>query len=152
MKVVLDEGAYLPVSAHEEDAGYDLYTPCDLVVPGCSLFRPIEDGDRVHIKLGSSIVDTGVHVEIPKGYVGMIKSKSGLNVKHNITAEGVIDSGYTGSIKVKLYNHGSESYRFHRGDKITQLVILPILKPELEVVDSLEDTLRGDNGFGSTGK
>ncbi len=97
-------------------------------------------------------IDTGVHVEIPRGHVGMLKSKSGLNVKHDIVGEGVIDSGYTGSIRVKLYNHGSESYMIERGDKISQLVILPIITPELELADELEETERGANGFGSSGK
>ena len=91
-------------------------------------------------------------MEIPKGYVGFVKSKSGLNVKHGLTAEGVIDSGYTGSIVVKLYNHTSNDYAFEAGEKIAQLVLLPIITPELEQVDSLEETERGSNGFGSSGK
>lgn len=82
----------------------------------------------------------------------MLKSKSGLNVKHGITSEGVIDVGYTGSIRVKLYNNTTEHYHVKKGDKISQLVILPILKPELELVESLEDTDRGGNGFGSSGR
>ena len=103
-------------------------------------------------EVGFAIVDTGVHVEIPEGYVGFIKSKSGLNVKHGLTAEGVIDAHYTGSIRVKIYNHKGSGYLFEAGDKIAQLVILPCLLPELELVDSLEETDRGDNGFGSTGR
>jgi dUTP pyrophosphatase len=82
----------------------------------------------------------------------MVKSKSGLNVKHGITSEGVIDVGYTGSIRVKLYNHSNRPYRVEKGDKISQLVIMPILTPELELAPSLEATDRGDNGFGSSGK
>lgn len=82
----------------------------------------------------------------------MIKSKSGLNVKHGITSEGVIDSGYTGSIVVKLYNNSGRDYKVNAGDKISQLVILPIFAPELELVESLEETERGAGGFGSTGK
>lgn len=88
---------------------------------------------------------------IPYGCVGFLKSKSGLNVKNSLTGEGVIDSGYTGSIVVKLYNHGNEEKHFKAGEKIIQLVILPILKPKLRLVTSLEDTERGENGFGSTG-
>ena len=101
------------------------------------------------------IIDTGVHIEIPEGYVGFIKSKSGLNVKYGITAEGVVDSGYTGSIVVKLYRQCSSPTMvklFKKGDKITQLVILPIITPEVEIVDTLQKTERGDNGFGSTGR
>ena len=96
--------------------------------------------------------DTGVHIQLPKNTVGFLKSKSGLNVKYGITSEGVIDVGYTGSIMVKLYNHSDKPYRVRKGDKISQLVILPCLLPELEVVDSLEDTERGTGGFGSTGR
>ena len=136
IKVKLDEGAFAPHSAHEADAGYDIRTPIDFWVVGGS----------------STTVDTGVHIQIPKGYVGFLKSKSGLNVKHSLTGEGVIDSGYTGSIQVKLYNNSQSSRFFERGDKIIQIVLLPIIKPEIEIVDSLEDTERGDNGFGSTGR
>lgn len=136
MKVLLDPGAYMPERAHSADAGYDLRSP----VKG-----RLYAGEAV-------VIDTGVHVEIPQGYVGMLKSKSGLNVKHDIVGEGVIDSGYTGSIRVKLYNHGSESYMIETGDKISQLVILPIITPELELVTELEETERGNKGFGSTGR
>ena len=82
----------------------------------------------------------------------MIKSKSGLNVRDNLTAEGVIDAGYTGSIVVKLYNHSFDEKIFYSGDKIAQLVILPIVTPDIDVVTSLERTERGDGGFGSTGR
>lgn len=95
--------------------------------------------------------DTGVHIELPEGTVGFLKSKSGLNVKHDITSDGVIDAGYTGNIVVKLYNHGKKNYFVGKGDKISQLVILPILTPGLEIAESLDETERGDNGFGSTG-
>lgn len=136
MKVKLDQGAYMPERAHPTDAGLDLRSPVNEFVPS----------------FGSAIIDTGVHVEIPEGYVGMLKSKSGLNVQHGITNEGVIDSGYTGSIVVKLYNHTPHGYYIEKGDKISQLVILPIITPTLELVDELEPTERGENGFGSTGK
>ncbi len=96
--------------------------------------------------------DIGVHIEIPYGAVGFIKSKSELNVKHGITSEGVIDCGYTGSIRVKLYNNSGTDYEVKAGDKISQLVILPVVLAEVELTDSLEDTERGDGGFGSTGK
>ena len=136
LKVKLDEGAFAPESAHTADAGYDLRTPVLFAI-----------GARE-----STTIDTGVHVAIPEGYVGFLKSKSGLNVKFDIVGEGVIDSGYTGSIRVKLYNNSNAVRFFDRGDKIIQLVLLPIIKPDIELVDSLEDTERGDNGFGSTGK
>lgn len=136
MKVMLDENAYKPTRAHETDAGLDIYARESQVVPARE----------------SAKFDTGVHVEIPKGYAGFLKSKSGLNVKHGITSGGVIDSGYTGSIVVKLYNHSGYDYTVNKGDKISQLVILPIITPELEFVSELEATERGNGGFGSTGK
>jgi dUTP pyrophosphatase len=135
IKVMLDDGAKMPERAHSVDAGLDLFSREDVV-----------------IKSGESwTFDTGVHVEIPVGYVGMLKSKSGLNVKHGITNEGVIDAGYTGSICAKLYNHGKFPVYIQNGQKISQLVILPIITPDLELVDGLEDTERGNGGFGSTG-
>ena len=136
MKVMLDEGAYMPTRAHSTDAGLDLYSPVDVLL----------------MPRASAVIDTGVHVELPPGSVGFLKSKSGLNIKHGILGEGVIDAGYTGSIRVKLYNHGSDPYCIQRGDKVTQLVILPVLLPDLEQVDRLEDTERGVGGFGSTGR
>lgn len=136
MRVVIDEGAFMPERAHEADAGYDLRTPYEV------LLRPCDD----------VTIDTGVHFDIPKGYVGFLKSKSGLNVKCGIRGEGVIDSGYTGSVVVKLYNDSHAAHRFNAGDKVVQIVFLPIFTPELEQVDSLEDTDRGNNGFGSTGR
>ena len=97
-------------------------------------------------------IDTGVHVEIPLGFFGDIRSKSGLLFKHNILTDGTIDSGYTGSIKIKLMNHGVWPYRFKAGDKIAQMVIQRCELPELVVVEEFATTERGDGGFGSTGK
>lgn len=141
MKVVLNPGAFMPTRAHEDDAGLDLYSPENTVV----------------FERDSVTIDTGVHVAIPRGffgrgYVGMLKSKSGLNVKHGITSEGVIDTGYTGSIRVKLYNHSDSPVKIERGQKISQLVILPIIRPKPIQVHSLKKTKRGNGGFGSTGK
>lgn len=137
MKIILDEGAKMPTRAHADDAGLDLYSR----------------ENRVIYPHSSATFDTGVHVEIPRGYVGMIKSKSGLNVKYGLTSEGVIDCGFKGSMRVKLYNHSSEAYTVAAGDKISQLVIMPIIAPELELVkDFGAETERGNNGFGSTGR
>lgn len=135
MRIKLDEGAYEPKRAHRFDAGLDLFSREEVVIPA----------------RGSVIIDTGVHVEIPECCAGFLKSKSGLNMKHKITSEGVIDTGYTGSIIVQLYNHGDEPYLVHRGDKITQLVLIPIVLSTLEFVDELDSTERGDKGIGSTG-
>ena len=136
MKIKLDSGAKMPTKAHDTDAGFDLYARETMIVPAKE----------------SATFDTGVHIALPIGTVGMLKSKSGLNVKHGIVSEGVIDVGYTGSIVAKLYNHSGYDYKVNAGDKITQLVILPILTPALEEVNELEDTARGDNGFGSSGR
>ena len=136
MKVMLDEGAYMPTRAHSTEAGLDLYSPVDVMI----------------MPRANAVIDTGVHVELPPGSVGFLKSKSGLNVKHGILGEGVIDAGYTGSIRVKLYNHSGERYYIQRGDKITQLVIMPVMLLDLKQVEMLEDTDRGANGFGSTGR
>ena len=135
MKIKLDEGAKMPTRAHAWDAGLDLYSREDkYVYPG-----------------EHAIFDTGVHAAIPKDCVGLITSKSGLMAK-GITSRGTIDSGYTGSIKTVLFNHGSESYLVRKGDKITQLLILPVIICDTELVDELEDTERGEGGFGSSGR
>lgn len=136
MRIKLDEGAKMPTRAHATDAGLDLYARESAMVPARS----------------TAVFDTGVHVELPEGTVGMLKSKSGLNVKHGITSAGVIDVGYTGSIKVKLYNHSNEPYAVLAGDKISQLVIMPVLYPDLELVEDLGVTERGNGGFGSSGR
>ena len=137
MKIMLDDGAQCPTRAHNTDAGLDLYArETEGMMPG-----------------QSAVFDTGVHIEIPHGYYGKIESKSGLNVKYGIVSGGgVIDEGYTGSIAVKLYNLSQEPYIVSAGDKIAQLVIMPYIAPEIEVVTELADTPRGINGFGSTGK
>lgn len=136
MKVMLDPGAYMPERAHETDAGLDLLTPKYVSVPA-------------H---GSAVIDTGVHIELPHGSFGHLESKSGLNVKHSIVSlGGIIDEGYTGSIVAKLYNLSDEDFYFAEGQKIVQLIVEPYLAPELELVDKLNETERGSQGFGSTG-
>lgn len=135
--ITLDPGAYIPTKAYDNDAGFDLKTPIDLAIPAG----------------GSATVDTGVHMRIPDGFCGLLVSKSGLNVKNSITSTGLIDAGYTGSIVVKLYNNDTGRIKtFKAGDKISQIVILPIPSVKLEVVAELEDTERSDNGFGSSGR
>ena len=122
---------------HHFDAGFD-----------------IESAERVIIPAGSSaLISTGLHIEIPAGCVGKIWSRSGLSVKYNIeVGAGVIDHGYTGEVKVHLYNHGYDPYKVAAGDRIAQLVVLPIMLPTIVVVDKLDDSARGDGGFGSTGQ
>jgi dUTP pyrophosphatase len=137
LKVKLDPGAYMPERAHPEDAGLDLRTPTPIHIP----------------RGGYEVIKTGVHIALPRGTGGILKSKSGLSVRYCIhTVDGVIDEGYTGEISVKLHNAGTGSYHLRRGDKITQLIIVPIIRPEIELVDELDETDRGSSGFGSTGR
>lgn len=135
MKIMLDPGAIMPTRGHATDAGLDLYSTVDVW---------LHPGEH-------EAIDTGVHVAIPEGYVGLITSKSGLMAK-GITSRGTIDSGYTGSIRAVLYNHGAEGYFIQRKDKITQLVVVPVHIEDLELVDALDRTERGTGGFGSTGR
>lgn len=136
IEVKIEDWAYMPEKAHAADAGADLRSPAHFTVPAYH----------------SVVIDTGVHMAIPEGYVGMIKSKSGLNVKHGLTCEGVVDSGYTGTIVAMIRNDSPNHYRFERGDKLTQIVILPIPDVEFIEVEELGETERGDGGFGSTGR
>ena len=136
MKIKLDEGVKMPTRQHKWDAGLDLYA--------------LEDG---YIRCNQSrTFNTGVHVQIPEGCVGFIKSRSGLMVNHGIVTDGTIDAHYTGPIKVCLFNHGTGRYEVKAGDKIAQLVICPCVLPQLEQVDELPETERGENGFGSSGR
>lgn len=136
MKIMLDKGAKMPIREHPWDGGLDLFSMEDGYV-GCNSHRTF---------------NTGTHIQIHEGCVGYIKSRSGLMVNHGITTDGTIDAHYTGPIKVCLFNHGGSKYEVKKGDKIAQLVIHKIELPELELVDSLEETDRGDAGFGSTGR
>ena len=136
MKVKLDPGAFMLTKAHDTDAGFDIYSPVDVEVPAC----------------GNVVIDTGVHVAIPLGCGGVLMSRSGLNVKHDILSTGLIDYGYTGSIRVKLYNHGYLPYQVKRGDRITQMIITPCFSLELQQVDELNGSERGSDGFGSSGR
>lgn len=137
MKIKIEDNAFIPTRAHKTDAGLDLYSTESFIIPA-------------H---GAYSTDIGVHIELPHNTVGMLKSKSGLNVKHGITSDGVIDEGYTGTIVAKLYNHSSKDYQVNRGDKITQLVILPCIYEQIEMVSGFDTaTERGNSGFGSSGK
>jgi dUTP pyrophosphatase len=136
MKIMLSEGAFMPMRSHPWDAGLDLFAKEDGVIRPCD----------------NLVFDTGVHLQIPEGFTGFIRSRSGLMVNHHIVTDGTIDSHYTGSIRVKLFNLNRREYRVHAGDKIAQIVIVPCALPELELVDHLEETDRGDGGFGSTGR
>ena len=138
IKFTLDEGAYAPEKAHASDAGYDLRSREEQRITDCC---------------GGRVFDTGVHVEIPEGYVGYVQGRSGLNIKMGIICPtGTVDAGYTGSIKVKLYSCGVLAYDVQPGDKIAQLIIQPLADTELVEVETLGESERGSNGFGSTGR
>lgn len=136
MKVQLDHGAYMPERAYPTDAGADLRTPY-----------------RFILRAGEyKTIDTGVHIEVPEGYMAEVRSKSGLMTKSGIVTDGTVDSGFSGSIAVCLFNHSRMHREFEAGDKIAQLVITKIDTPEFEQVDQITGGKRADNGFGSTGR
>lgn len=136
----LREGAILPTFGSEQAAGADLYACLDApvtIAPGQTAFIP-----------------TGLAMMLPEGYVGLICARSGMACKMGLAPAnkvGVIDSDYRGEFLVALYNHGAESRTISHGDRIAQLVVVPVLHPVFEETDELSETLRGTGGFGSTG-
>lgn len=136
VRVALDEGAFMPERAHATDAGADLRTPRGFVIP----------------PFGWATIRTGVHVETPKGHATVLVSKSGLNVRRGITSTGLIDEGYDGEVVVRLYNHTPLFRRFRRGDKVSQMVVVPVEYPRFERADEIGGGERGGDGFGSTGR
>lgn len=136
LRYSLDEGAFPPERAHPTDAGLDLRTPRAFLLP----------------PHGRAVVDTGVHVELPPGTCGRVEPKSGLNVRGDVLAFGLIDEGYTGSVVVKLYNLGMQGRHFGVGDKVAQLTVSPVLCPAPVEVAEVRGGPRGDAGFGSTGR
>ena len=136
MKVKLDPGAKLPTRAHPTDAGLDLYSAYEVDVPPHQF----------------TVIPTGVHVELPHGTAGLLVSKSGLNCKYGITTTGLIDEGYSGEIKVSMINNSDQPYHVRYGDKITQLVIIPVLYEDVQLTDLIVGGDRQSNGFGSSGR
>ncbi len=133
----LSPDAVIPKYAHAGDAAFDLYSIEDVV---------IKPNERLQI-------GTGLAMEIPDGYVGLIWDKSGLSHKSGLkTLGGVIDSGYRGEVKVGMINLGKEDYVFEKGHKVAQMLIQKIEHAEIEETLELSDTSRGVGGFGSTGK
>lgn len=135
IRVQLDEGAFLPERAYPEDAGADLRTPY-----GFTLWP----GEYIAI-------NTGVHVEIPEGYMVDVRSKSGLMRDYGIFTDSTIDSGYSGSMTVFLFNFSKKIVTFKAGYKIAQIVFTKIETPEFKQVDMITGGERADKGFGSTG-
>lgn len=137
----LRPGAILPTYGSEEAAGADLYACIDgpvTIAPGETVFIP-----------------TGLAMELPKGYAGLVYARSGLACKRGLAPAnkvGVIDSDYRGEFMIALYNQGSVPQIVENGERIAQLVVTPVLTPQYVEAESLSDSGRGTGGFGSTGK
>jgi len=136
---LLDPAAQLPQRAHDDDAGYDLHA---------LEATTLQPGER-------ALVRTGVAIELPLRHAGLVLPRSGLAHKHGIAivnAPGLIDNGYRGELKVLLLNTDRESaFDVAAGDRIAQLVVIPVAAPDIVEVDALAASRRGDGGFGSTG-
>ena len=134
----IKENAILPHYAHEGDAGVDLYSTEDYVLKPGQI----------------TLVSIGIKIAIPKGYEAQVRPKSGLALNHGISvcnSPGTIDSGYRGEVRVIVINHGAEEFKIEKGTKIAQMVFNKIEKAEFEEVENLDNTKRGQGGFGSTG-
>lgn len=132
----INPDAKLPSLAYQGDAGIDLYSVEEVIIPS----------------MENKAISTGIKIAIPDGYAGFVWDKSGLALNSKIkTMAGVIDSGYRGEVKVVLFNLSKNEYKVEKGAKIAQLVIMPIINYELEEVEQLEETHRGEKGFGSSG-
>ena len=138
---LLRGGAHMPTYGTAEAAGADLYACLEetlTILPGQTRGVP-----------------TGIAMEVPRGCAGLIFARSSMGVKRDLAPAnkvGVIDSDYRGEIFVMLHNHGSEIRSVEHGERVAQIVIVPVFTPGFNQVDSLSDTVRGEGGFGSTGK
>ena len=136
----LRENAFVPTYGSPESAGADLYACLEsdvIIEPGKTVFIP-----------------TGLAMEVPKGYAGLIYARSSLGSKRGLAPAnkvGVVDSDYRGEVMVALHNHGAAAQTIAHGERIAQLLVTPVLAPAFELCDDLTDTLRGQGGFGSTG-
>lgn len=137
----LKPGATVPTMGSKFAAGADLYSA--------------EDADVVIEPGETKFIGTGLAMEIPEGYVGLVYARSGLACKRGLAPAnkvGVVDSDYRGEIKVALHNHGKEAQTVEKGERIAQIVIAPYLSVNYEEADALSETERGEGGFGSTGR
>jgi dUTP pyrophosphatase len=133
----------IPLPAYETPhaAGMDLRAACDETLT-------IAPGER-------ALVPTGIRIALPEGYEAQVRPRSGLAIRNGITmlnSPGTIDADYRGEVRVIVINHGSEPFTIQRGDRIAQMIIAPVTRAEWQPVDSLDETARGDGGFGHTGK
>jgi len=138
IRIIREDDAKLPHYSHNGDSGMDLYSVEDIII------HPME----------RKLIRTGIRIEIPSGYEAQIRPKSGLAINHGIThlnTPGTIDSNYRGEIKIILINLGSEPYKVEKGRKIGQMVFSKVETAVLEETKELNQTSRGDGGFGSTG-
>jgi dUTP pyrophosphatase len=134
----IHEDAILPHYVHPGDSGMDLYSIEDLT---------IASGE-------TRLVHTGLKIAVPENYEAQVRPKSGLALKHSVTVlntPGTVDSGYRGEVCVILINHGREPFHIQKHTKIAQMVICPVVQAEIVEVASLDETARGEGGFGSTG-
>ena len=137
----LRENAFVPTYGSPDAAGADLYACLEAAVT-------IEPGSTVFIP-------TGLAMEVPKGYAGLIYARSSMGTKRNLAPAnkvGVVDSDYRGEVMVALHNHGAAAQTVENGERIAQLLVTPVLAPAFTEVSDLSDTVRGAGGFGSTGK
>ena len=133
------EGLALPKYQTEHASGFDIIS---------AEAKIIKSGQR-------DLVSTGLKMEIPVGYEGQVRPRSGLAFKYGImipNSPGTIDADYRGEVKIIIYNSGNDDFVINRGDRIAQFVLAPVVKAEFNIVLSLEETVRGEGGFGSTGK
>lgn len=134
----LNEDAIIPNFAHKGDAGMDLYSIEEVNIPSTE----------------SRLIKTGISIQLPKNTEAQVRPRSGLALKHSVTVlntPGTIDEGYRGEIGIILINHGKEEFTVTKGMKIAQMVVKPIYDINIEEVKELNDTDRGQGGFGSTG-
>ena len=142
---VLENGFGLPLPKYETEGA-----------AGLDLFAATKENKKILIAPNSAeMIQTGIAIAVPSGYEAQIRPRSGLAAKNGITvlnSPGTIDSDYRGEIKVILFNHGKDEFLINNKDRIAQMVLVPIIKMELEETDNLPNTVLGEGGFGSTGK
>ena len=140
LPIMLEEGAQVPTYAHDDDAAADMYALENVTIPAHFQSVPIK---------------TGVHIQLPEGWVAFLLPRSSIGAKTPLrlsNSVGVIDSGYRGEVRALYDNIGDEPYQIHKGDRIAQLLVMPSHRFQAKVVKELEDSDRGEAGFGSSGK